>query len=193
MKELLLLLVGSALVNNFVLARFLGICPFLGMTRQLDAAWGMGLAASFVLVVSAMASWLVYEFILVPLKLEFMKIVVFILMIACLVQLLEMMLKKFLPQLYRAMGIYLALITTNCAILGIALIVAGSTYTFLETTVFALGAGIGFTLALVMMAGIREDLEFADVPLAFKGTSLALIIAGIMSMAFLGFSGLVPM
>lgn len=193
MKELLLLLVGSALVNNFVLARFLGICPFLGMTRQLDAAWGMGLAASFVLVVSAMASWLVYEFILAPLQLEFMKIVVFILMIACLVQLLEMMLKKLFPQLYRAMGIYLALITTNCAILGIALIVAGSTYTFLETTVFALGAGIGFTLALVMMAGIREELEFADVPLALKGTSLALIIAGIMSMAFLGFSGLVPM
>lgn len=193
MKELLLLLVGSALVNNFVLARFLGICPFLGMTRQLDAAWGMGLAASFVLVVSAMVSWLVYEFILAPLQLEFMKIVVFILMIACLVQLLEMFLKKFLPQLYQAMGIYLALITTNCAILGIALIVAGSTYSFLETTVFALGAGIGFTLALVMMAGIREELEFADVPLSFKGTSLALIIASIMSMAFLGFSGLVPM
>lgn len=193
MKELLLLLVGSALVNNFVLARFLGICPFLGMTRKLDAAWGMGLAASFVLVVSAMASWLVYEYILDPLGLEFMKIVVFILMIACLVQLLEMMLKKFFPQLYQAMGIYLALITTNCAILGIALIVAGSTYTFLETTVFAIGAGAGFTLALVMMAGIREELEFADVPPAFKGTSLALIIAGIMSMAFLGFSGLVPM
>ncbi|HHW06978.1 MAG TPA: RnfABCDGE type electron transport complex subunit A [Clostridia bacterium] len=193
MKELLLLLVGSALVNNFVLARFLGICPFLGMTRKLDAAWGMGLAASFVLVVSAMASWLVYEYILDPLGLEFMKIVVFILMIACLVQLLEMMLKKFFPQLYQAMGIYLALITTNCAILGIALIVAGSTYTFLETTVFAIGAGAGFTFALVMMAGIREELEFADVPPAFKGTSLALIIAGIMSMAFLGFSGLVPM
>lgn len=193
MKELVLLLVGSALVNNFVLARFLGICPFLGMTRKLDAAWGMGLAASFVLVLSAMASWLVYEYILAPLSLEFMKIVVFIMMIACLVQLLEMMLKKFFPQLYRAMGIYLTLITTNCAILGIALIVAGSDYNFLETTVFAIGAGAGFTLALVMMAGIREELEFADVPAAFKGTSLALIIAGIMSMAFLGFSGLVPM
>lgn len=193
MKELLLLLIGSALVNNFVLARFLGTCPFLGMTKKLDAAWGMGLAASFVLVLSAMASWLVYEYILEPLGLEFMKIVVFILMIACLVQLLEMMLKKYFPQLYRAMGIYLALITTNCAILGIALIVAGSTYTFLETTVFAIGAGAGFTLALVMMAGIREELEFADVPPAFKGTSLALIIAGIMSMAFLGFSGVVPM
>jgi len=193
MKEMLLLLVGSALVNNFVLVRFLGICPFLGMTRQLDTALGMGLAASLVLVLSAMASWLVYTYILVPLELEYMQIVVFILMIACLVQLLEMVLKKVFPQLYKAMGIYLALITTNCAIMGIALLVVSSGYTFWQTTLFAVGAGLGFTLALAMMAGIREELEFADVPLAAKGTSLALLIAGIMSMGFLGFAGLVPM
>lgn len=190
---MLLLLVGSALVNNFVLVRFLGICPFLGMTRQLDTALGMGLAASLVLVLSAMASWLVYTYILVPLELEYMQIVVFILMIACLVQLLEMVLKKVFPQLYKAMGIYLALITTNCAIMGIALLVVSSGYTFWQTTLFAVGAGLGFTLALAMMAGIREELEFADVPLAAKGTSLALLIAGIMSMGFLGFAGLVPM
>ncbi|NLC78086.1 MAG: RnfABCDGE type electron transport complex subunit A [Clostridia bacterium] len=193
MKEMLLLLVGSALVNYFVLVRFLGICPFLGMTRQLDTALGMGLAASLVLVLSAMASWLVYTYILVPLELEYMQIVVFILMIACLVQLLEMVLKKVFPQLYKAMGIYLALITTNCAIMGIALLVVSSGYTFWQTTLFAVGAGLGFTLALAMMAGIREELEFADVPLAAKGTSLALLIAGIMSMGFLGFAGLVPM
>lgn len=193
MKEMLLLLVGSALVNNFVLVRFLGICPFLGMTRQLDAALGMGVAASLVLVISAMACWLMNTYILVPLNLEFMQIVVFILLIASLVQLLEMILKKMIPSLYKAMGIYLALITTNCAIMGIALLVVGSSYTFLQTTVFAIGAGLGFTLALVMMAGIREELEFADVPPAAKGTSLALLIAGIMSMGFLGFAGLVPM
>ncbi|NLL18035.1 MAG: RnfABCDGE type electron transport complex subunit A [Clostridia bacterium] len=193
MKEMLLLLVGSALVNNFVLVRFLGICPFLGMTRQLDTALGMGLAASLVLVISAMASWLVNTYILAVLNLEFMQIVVFILMIACLVQLLEMVLRKMMPGLYQAMGIYLALITTNCAIMGIALLVVGSGYTFWQTTVFAIGAGLGFTLALVMMAGIREELEFVDVPPAAKGTSLALLIAGIMSMGFLGFAGLVPM
>lgn len=193
MKEMLLLLIGSALVNNFVLVRFLGICPFLGMTRQLDTALGMGLAASLVLVISAMASWLVNTYILAVLNLEFMQIVVFILMIACLVQLLEMVLRKMMPGLYQAMGIYLALITTNCAIMGIALLVVGSGYTFWQTTVFAIGAGLGFTLALVMMAGIREELEFVDVPPAAKGTSLALLIAGIMSMGFLGFAGLVPM
>lgn len=192
MKEMLLLLVGSAIVNNFVLVRFLGICPFLGMTRQLDTALGMGLAASFVLVISAMAAWLM-QHVLVWLHIEFMQIVVFILMIACLVQLLEMVLRKILPHLYQAMGIYLALITTNCAIMGIALLVISQGYTFWETTIFAVGAGLGFTLAMVIMAGIREELEFANVPNALKGTSLALIIAGIMSMAFMGFAGLVPM
>lgn len=193
MKEMLILLIGASIVNNFVLVRFLGICPFLGMTRQLDTAFGMGVAASFVLMLSAMAAWLMQTYILVPLSLEFMQIVVFILMIACLVQLLEMVLRKMLPQLYQAMGIYLALITTNCAIMGIALLVITKQYTFLETTIFSIGTGIGFTLAMVIMAGIREELEFADVPVSLQGTSLALIIAGIMSMAFMGFAGLVPM
>jgi len=193
MKELLLLLIGAALVNNFVLVRFLGICPFLGMTRQLDTAVGMGLAASFVLILSAMAAWLVQYYILEFFGLEFMQIVVFILMIAVLVQLLEMFLKKTMPDLYRAMGIYLALITTNCAIMGIALLVVTNEYSFLETVIFSIGTGLGFTLAMVIMAGIREELEFADIPVSLRGTSLTLLIAGIMSMAFMGFAGLVPM
>ncbi|NLC38608.1 MAG: electron transport complex subunit RsxA [Clostridia bacterium] len=193
MKELLLLLIGAALVNNFVLVRFLGICPFLGMTRQLDTAVGMGLAASFVLILSAMLAWLVQYYILEFFGLEFMQIVVFILMIAVLVQLLEMFLKKSMPDLYRAMGIYLALITTNCAILGIALLVVTNNYSFLETVIFSIGTGLGFTLAMVIMAGIREELEFADIPVSLRGTSLTLLIAGIMSMAFMGFAGLVPM
>lgn len=193
MKEMLLLLIGSALVNNFVLVRFLGICPFLGMTRQVETALGMGVAASLVLVMSAMAAWLVQVYVLVPLKLGFLQIVVFILMIAVLVQLLEMVLKKTSPELYKAMGIYLALITTNCAIMGIALLVVTKGYTFLETLVFAVGAGLGFTLAMVIMAGIREELEYADIPPSLRGSSLALLIAGIMSMAFMGFAGLVPM
>jgi electron transport complex protein RnfA len=192
-KELLLLLIGAALVNNFVLVRFLGICPFLGMTRQLDTAVGMGLAASFVLILSAMLAWLVQYYILEFFGLEFMQIVVFILMIAVLVQLLEMFLKKSMPDLYRAMGIYLALITTNCAILGIALLVVTNNYSFLETVIFSIGTGLGFTLAMVIMAGIREELEFADIPVSLRGTSLTLLIAGIMSMAFMGFAGLVPM
>ncbi|HHX49940.1 MAG TPA: electron transport complex subunit RsxA [Clostridia bacterium] len=193
MKELLLLLIGAALVNNFVLVRFLGICPFLGMTRQLDTAVGMGLAASFVLILSAMVAWLVQYYILEFFGLEFMQIVVFILMIAVLVQLLEMFLKKTMPDLYRAMGIYLALITTNCAIMGIALLVVTNEYSFLETVIFSIGTGLGFTLAMVIMAGIREELEFADIPVSLRGTSLTLLIAGIMSMAFMGFAGLVPM
>lgn len=193
MKEMLLLLIGSALVNNFVLVRFLGICPFLGMTRQVETALGMGVAASLVLVMSALAAWLVQAYVLVPLKLAFLQIVVFILMIAVLVQLLEMVLKKSSPELYKAMGIYLALITTNCAIMGIALLVVTKGYTFLETLVFAVGAGLGFTLAMVIMAGVREELEYADIPPSLRGSSLALLIAGIMSMAFMGFAGLVPM
>ncbi|KKM09507.1 hypothetical protein SY88_18005 [Clostridiales bacterium PH28_bin88] len=193
MKEMLLLLIGSALVNNFVLVRFLGICPFLGMTRQVETALGMGVAASLVLVMSALAAWLVQAYVLVPLKLAFLQIVVFILMIAVLVQLLEMVLKKSSPELYKAMGIYLALITTNCAIMGIALLVVTKGYTFLETLVFAVGAGLGFTLAMVIMAGVREELEYADIPPSLRGSSLALLIAGIMSMSFMGFAGLVPM
>ena len=192
MKELLLLLIGAALVNNFVLVRFLGICPFLGMTRQLDTAVGMGLAASFVLILSAMLAWLVQYYILEFFGLEFMQIVVFILMIAVLVQLLEMFLKKSMPDLYRAMGIYLALITTNCAILGIALLVVTNNYSFLETVIFSIGTGLGFTLAMVIMAGIRR-IGIADIPVSLRGTSLTLLIAGIMSMAFMGFAGLVPM
>ncbi|MFZ5688112.1 MAG: electron transport complex subunit RsxA [Bacillota bacterium] len=193
MQEFLLLLVGSALVNNFVLVRFLGICPFLGVTRQVDTALGMGAAATFVMIISAAVTWGIHKFILVPNNLAFLQIVVFILVIAVLVQFVEMVLKKVSPALYSALGIFLPLITTNCAILGIALLVASKSYSFGETMVFSIGAGLGFTLALAIMAGIREELEFADIPPSLKGTSVALLIAGLMSLAFMGFSGLVAM
>jgi len=193
MQEILLLLVASALVNNFVLVRFLGVCPFLGVTRQVDTALGMGAAATFVMVISAAVTWPIYKFILVPNDLGFLQIVVFILVIAVLVQFVEMVLKKVSPVLYNALGIFLPLITTNCAILGVALLIARENYTFGEAMVFSVGAGAGFTLALAIMAGIREELEFTDIPPSLKGASIALLISGLMSMAFMGFSGLVAM
>jgi len=184
--------VGAALINNFILSRFLGICAFLGVSKRLDTALGMGAAVIFVMTISGIVSWAIQNYILEPFKLPFLQYVIFILVIATLVQFLEMVIRRYSPSLYEAFGIYLPLITTNCAILGVALLVAGSDYGLLQTTVFAVGSGIGWTLAIVLMAGLREELEFADVPLSLQGSALSLLIAGIMSLTFMGFSGLVP-
>ena len=193
MGELALIFIGSVLVNNFVLVRFLGICPFLGVSKELDTALGMGMATTFVLVLSGAATWLVQNYILEPFGMPFLQNVAFILIIASLVQLVEMFLQKTSPGLYRALGIFLPLITTNCAVLGLAILVSQKGYTFIQTIVFALGTGAGFTLALAMMAGIREQLQFADIPKALQGAGIALITAGLMSMAFMGFSGMIAM
>jgi electron transport complex protein RnfA len=191
--ELVLLFVGSALVNNFILTRFLGICPFLGVTKELKSAAGMGAAVTFVLSLTSILVWLVHHLILVPLDLVFLQYAVYILIIAVLVQLLELFLRKTSRALYDAFGIYLALITTNCAIMGLALLIIAQEYTLAESLLFALGGGAGFSLAMCMMAGIRQELRFADVPVSVQGPALALLIAGIMSMTFMGFSGLVAM
>lgn len=189
--ELILLFISAAIVNNFVLSYFLGICPFLGVSKKVDAAFSMGLAVTFVMSITAAVSWVVNNWILIPFHLEILQYVVFILVIASLVQLVEMFIKKVSPPLYRALGIFLPLITTNCAILGLALFISLREYSFIQGLVYGLGAGVGFTLALVIMAGIREDLEVADVPEPMRGAGITLIVAGILALAFSGFSGLI--
>ena len=185
-----MLFVGAALVNNFLLSRFLGICPFLGVTRELQSALSMGGVVTFVMLVAGLVVWPLQHYVLDPLGLGFLQTVAFILIIAVLVQLLEMFIRKMSPALYEAFGIYLPLITTNCAILGLALLVVGEGFTLAQTLIFALGSAAGYTLAMLMMAGIRQEMEFADVPQAFQGTAISLLIAGLMALAFLGFGGL---
>ncbi|MBN1619642.1 electron transport complex subunit RsxA [candidate division WOR-3 bacterium] len=187
----LLIFISAALVNNFVLSRFLGICPFLGVSKKLDSAVGMGIAVIFVMVLAVSVTWPLQHYILNPLGLAYLQTITFILIIASLVQLVEMILKKNVPALYHSLGIYLPLITTNCAILGIAIDAILKKYSLAASLVYALGAGIGFTLALVIMAGIRERLETADTPAPFKGTPINLILASLLSIAFMGFSALV--
>ncbi|SHM63097.1 electron transport complex protein RnfA [Caldanaerovirga acetigignens] len=194
MKELLFIIAGSVLVNNFVLSRFLGECPFLGVSRKLETAISMGIATTFVLTMTSVATYFIQFYILEPFGLSrFLQIVSFILVIASLVQLVEMVILKTSPALYKALGIYLPLITTNCAVLGLALLIAIKRYNLVQSIAFGLGAGIGFTLAMALMAGIREEMEFADIPEALQGAAIVLITAGLLSMAFLGFSGLIPM
>lgn len=189
--ELILIFLSATIVNNFVLAYFLGICPFIGVSNKISSAFSMGLATTFVMTLTAIASWLIYNLILVPFKLEFLEYVAFILVIAALVQFVEMFIKKVSQPLYRALGIFLPLITTNCAILGLALFIVLREYTFLEGIFFGVGGGVGFTLAITIMAGIREELDLADVPKAFQGAPITLIVAGILALAFMGFSGLI--
>jgi len=191
--ELFTIFISAVLVNNFVLARFLGICPFLGQSRNVKMALGMGGAVIFVLTLASVATNFIYGFVLVPLKMQYLGTVSFILIIAALVQLVDIVLQKVLPALHRTMGIYLVLITTNCAILGIALLNVVKNYGIIESLVFGLSAGIGFTLALFIMAGIRERLELADVPKPLRGFPITLILAGILSIAFMGFAGLVKL
>jgi electron transport complex protein RnfA len=189
--ELLAIFITAILINNFVLFYFLGICPFLGVSKKLDAAFSMGLAVTFVMTITAVISWMINNWILIPNDIGFLQTVSFILVIASLVQLVEMFIRKISPPLYQALGIYLPLITTNCAIMGLALLAARKSYGFLEAVVFGFGSGVGFTLAIVLMAGIREQLDLADVPESLKGAGIALIVAGIMALAFTGFSGMI--
>ena len=188
--ELVAIFISAVLVQNFVLYYFLGICPFLGVSKKIDSAVSMGLAVTFVMTITAVVSWLINNLILIPYDLGYLQIVSFILVIASLVQLVEMFIRKISPPLYQALGIYLPLITTNCAIMGLALIAALNEYSFAETVTFGFGSGIGFTLAIVLMAGIREQLDLADVPEPLKGAGIALIVAGIMALAFNGFIGM---
>jgi electron transport complex protein RnfA len=191
--ELLALFISAILINNFVLYYFLGICPFLGVSKKLDSAISMGLAVTFVMTITAVISWMINNWILIPYNIAYLQTVAFILVIASLVQLVEMFIRKMSPPLYQALGIYLPLITTNCAIMGLALLAARKNYGFFEAVIFGTGSGIGFTLAIVLMAGIREQLDLADVPEPLKGAGIALIVAGIMALAFTGFSGMIKL
>ncbi|MGM0369373.1 MAG: electron transport complex subunit RsxA [Bacillota bacterium] len=188
--KLLLIFMTASITNNFILAQFLGICPFLGVSKEVPTAFSMGLATTFVMTTSAISVWFVNSFILVPLGLEYLKYVAFILVISSFVQLTEMIVRKVSPPIYKALGIFLPLITTNCAILGLALKIPINGYNFIESTIYGLGAGVGFTLAIVIMASMRERLAFADVPKPLKGAPITLLIAGLMSMAFMGFAGM---
>ncbi|MBD3400582.1 MAG: electron transport complex subunit RsxA [Candidatus Coatesbacteria bacterium] len=190
--KLILLFVGAVFVNNFVLMRFLGLCPYLGVSKQTDSAVGMGMAVIFVMFLATVFTWLVYTFVLTPLELTWMRTIFFILVIASLVQLVEIVMQKSMPALYKSLGIYLPLITTNCAVLGLTVLNIDSSYDFLESLVHAVGAGVGFTLALVLMAGLRERMEVGNVPKAMRGLPIAFVTAGLMSIAFLGFAGLIP-
>lgn len=189
--ELVAIFISAILINNFVLHYFLGICPFLGVSKKIDSALSMGLAVTFVMTITAVVSWVINHWILIPLELDYLQIVSFILVIASLVQLVEMFIRKISPPLYQALGIYLPLITTNCAIFFLALMAALRNYGFMESFIFGFGSGLGFTLAIVLMAGIREQLELADVPEPLKGAGITLIVAGIMALAFFGFSGMI--
>jgi electron transport complex protein RnfA len=189
--DLFVIFISASVVNNFVLSYFLGICPFIGVSNKTSSALSMGMATTFVMVLTAVVSWLLYFLLLIPYNLEFLQIPSFILVIASLVQFVEMVIKKVSQPLYRALGIFLPLITTNCAILGLALLLSMREYTFLQSVVFGLGAGVGFTLALFIMAGIREELELTDVPRPFRGAPITLITAGLLALAFMGFAGMI--
>jgi electron transport complex protein RnfA len=193
MTEYIMLLISTVLVNNFVLVQFLGLCPFMGVSGKLDTAVGMSLATTFVLTLASVTSYLVNQYILLPLELDFLRTMSFILVIAVVVQFTEMVVRKTSPTLYRLLGIFLPLITTNCAVLGVALLNIKNDNTLIESAVYGFGAAVGFSLVLVLFAALRERLALADVPAPFKGASIAMITAGLMSLAFMGFSGLVKL
>ena len=191
MTEFFLLLISTVLVNNFVLVKFLGLCPFMGVSSKLETAIGMSMATTFVLTLASVCSYLVETYLLQPLGITFLRTISFILVIAVVVQFTEMVVHKTSPTLYRLLGIFLPLITTNCAVLGVALLNLTEQHTFIESLIYGFGAAVGFSLVLVLFAAMRERLAAADVPVAFKGASIAMITAGLMSLAFMGFSGLV--
>lgn len=190
MSEYLVLLISTALVNNVVLVKFLGLCPFMGVSKRVDSAIGMGLATGFVVVLAAAVSWMLEHWLLVPLGLGFLRIMSFVLVIAATVQFVELVVRKIAPDLYQMLGIYLPLIATNCAVLGLPLINVQEKHSFVTTMVYDFGSALGFTLALVMFAGLRERLALARVPAAFSGPPIAFVLASLMSLAFMGFSGL---
>jgi len=191
MTELALILVSTVLVNNFLLVKFLGLCPFMGVSRNVDTATGMALATTFVLTLSSIFSYLANEYLLQPLGLEYLRTITFILVIAAVVQFTEMVVHKTSPLLYRVLGIFLPLITTNCAVLGVALLNTQAQHNFLQSAVYGFGAAIGFSMVLILFSAMRERIAAADVPVPFRGSAIALVTAGLMSMAFMGFSGLV--
>ncbi len=191
MKEYALILISTVLVNNFVLVKFLGLCPFMGVSRKLETAVGMGLATTFVLTLSSICSYLINEYLLIPLELTYLRTIAFILVIAVVVQFTETVMHKTSPMLYQVLGIFLPLITTNCAVLGVALLNVQERHGFIESALYGLGAAGGFSLVLVLFAAVRERVNVADVPEPFQGSAIALVTAGLMSMAFMGFAGLV--
>ena len=185
------IIIGAIFVNNVVLAQFLGICPFVGVSSKVETSMGMGAAVTFVMALSAVVTWLIQTYVLVPLGIEYMQTIVFILVIAALVQMVEIVLKKVSPSLYQALGIFLPLITTNCAVLGVAILMIQKEFSLLQGVVYNVATALGFALALVIFAGLRERIEFEEAPKAFQGVPIALITASILAMAFMGFSGLV--
>ncbi len=191
MQNLLLIVIGSALVNNVVLSQFLGLCPFLGVSKKVETAGGMGAAVIFVITIASFVTSLIYKFILVPLDLSYLQTIVFILVIAALVQFVEMFLKKSMPALYESLGVYLPLITTNCAVLGVALNNVQYGYGILESVINGFGVAVGFTISIVILAGIREKMEYNDIAPSFKGMPIVLVTAGLMAIAFFGFSGVI--
>ncbi|MBN2702012.1 MAG: electron transport complex subunit RsxA [Methylothermaceae bacterium] len=190
MSDYLMLLLATALVNNVVLVKFLGLCPFMGVSNKLDTALSMGFATTFVLTLAAISGWLLEYYVLQPLDLEFLRILTFILVIAAVVQFTEMVVRRISPLLYQLLGIFLPLITSNCAVLGVALLNAQEQLSFLESVVYAAGSSLGFTLVIIVFAGLRQRLTLADVPAPFAGAPIAFIVAGILSLAFMGFAGL---
>ncbi len=193
MTEYALILLSTVLVNNFVLVKFLGLCPFMGVSRKLETAIGMSLATTFVLTLSSVSAYLVNEYILAPLGIEFMRTIMFILVIAVVVQFTEMVVHKTSPLLYKVLGIFLPLITTNCAVLGVALLNVQQQHGFMQSLFYGFGAALGFSMVLILFSGLRERIAVADVPEVFQGSSIALITAGIMSLAFMGFAGLIKL
>lgn len=193
MVEYILLIISTALINNFVLVKFLGLCPFMGVSKKIESAIGMGMATTFVLTVASLSAYLAETFILAPLNAQFLRTLVFILVIAVIVQVTEMVIHKTSPTLYRLLGVYLPLITTNCAVLGVALLNVNLSNSLVESVLYGFGAAAGFSLVLILFSALRERLAAADVPTAFQGSSIALITAGLMSLAFMGFTGLVKL
>ncbi len=191
MSELFAIFIGMALINNFILAKFLGLCPFFGVSKKLGDAFSMGMAVTLVMFIASVATWAINHYVLIPFSVEFMNIVVYILVIASLVQMIEMSIKRTNLTLYNALGIYLPLITTNCAVLGITLINEREAFSFVESMVASLGAGIGFALVLIIMSGIREKLELADCPKSMKGLPVAMLVAVLLGLTFFGFKGIV--
>ena len=191
MRELIMIAIGAAFVNNVVLSQFMGLWPFLGVSKKIDTAAGMGGAVIFVITISSFVTSVIYRFILVPANITYLQTIVFILVIAALVQLVEMFLKKTIPALYKSLGVYLPLITTNCAVLGVALTNVQNDYGILSSTVAGIATAVGFTVSIVIMAGLREKIEYNDIPEPFKGMPVVLLTAGLMSIAFFGFSGLI--
>ena len=191
MKELILLIISAAIVNNVVLSQFLGLCPFLGVSKQVETAGGMGAAVIFVITIASLVTSLIYKFILATLGLTYLQTIVFILVIAALVQFVEMFLKKSMPALYESLGVYLPLITTNCAVLGVALNSVQYGYNILQSVVYGFGISVGFTIAIVILAGIREKMEYNDIPESWQGMPIVMVTAGLMSIAFFGFSGII--